>query len=54
MNSASGHTWDEMLPYRRLVDGVKVISLEGLLILKERGRLKDQADAEASRKVLGR
>lgn len=28
-------------------------SLEGLLRMKEHGRLKDQADAEAIRKVLG-
>ncbi len=54
MNSASGHTWAEMLPYRVRVEGVQVLSLEGLLVLKEHGRLKDQADAEAIKKALGR
>lgn len=53
MNSASGFTWEELLPYRRRVEGIHVLSLEGLLRMKERGRLKDQADAEAIRKALG-
>lgn len=53
MNSASGFTWQELLPYRRRVEGIHVLSLEGLLRMKERGRLKDQADAEAIRKALG-
>jgi hypothetical protein len=53
MNSASGFTWDDLAAYRIRVDGVPVISLEGLLRMKEHGRLKDQADAEAIRKVLG-
>jgi hypothetical protein len=53
MNSASGFSWQDMLPYRRRVEGVNVVSLEGLLRLKEKGRLKDQADAEAIRKALG-
>jgi hypothetical protein len=29
------------------------VSLEGLLRMKEHGRLKDQADAEAIRQALG-
>jgi hypothetical protein len=53
MNSASGFTWKDMLPYRRRLDGVNVVSLEGLLRLKEHGRLKDRADAEAIRAALG-
>ncbi len=53
MNSASGHTWAELAPYRKRIDGVMVVSLEGLLRMKEHGRLKDQADAEAIRKALG-
>jgi hypothetical protein len=53
MNSASGFTWSQLLPYRRRVEGINVLSLEGLLRMKEHGRLKDQADAEAIRKVLG-
>jgi hypothetical protein len=53
MNSASGLTWSELLPYRTRIEGVNVTSLEGLLRMKANGRLKDQADAEAIRKVLG-
>jgi hypothetical protein len=52
MNSASGLGWHELLPYRRRIEGINVLSLEGLLRMKEGGRLKDQADAEAIRKVL--
>ncbi len=54
MNSASGFTWEELRPYRTRVDGVHVLSLEGLLKMKEHGRLKDQADAEAIRRALGK
>jgi len=53
MHSASGFTWQELLPYRKRIDGINVLSLEGLLRMKEHGRLKDQADAEAIRKALG-
>ena len=53
MNSASGFSWKDMLPYRRRLEGVNVVSLEGLLRLKEHGRLKDRADAEAIRAALG-
>jgi hypothetical protein len=53
MNSASGFTWAELVPYRKRVDGIQVLSLEGLLKMKEHGRLKDQADAEAIRRALG-
>lgn len=53
MHSASGLSWKDLLPYRRRIEGINVISLEGLLRMKEHGRLKDQADAEAIRKVLG-
>lgn len=53
MNSASGFTWADMLPYRTRVEGINVVSLEGLLRLKENGRLKDRADAEAIRRALG-
>lgn len=53
MNSASGFSWEDMLPFRRTLDGVKVISLEGLHELKKNGRLKDRADAEAIRRALG-
>jgi hypothetical protein len=52
MNSASGLTWAELLPYRKRVDGINVVSLEGILRMKEKGRLKDQADAEAIRRAL--
>lgn len=53
MNSASGLTWQDLLPYRTRIDGINVVSLEGLLRMKEHGRLKDQADAEAIRHALG-
>ena len=53
MNSASGFTWQQLLPYRRRIEGINVVSLEGLLLMKEHGRLKDRADAEAIRKALG-
>ncbi len=52
MNSASGYTWADLLPYRRRVEGIQVVSLEGLLLMKAKGRLKDQADAEAIRRAL--
>jgi hypothetical protein len=35
------------------MDGIEVISLEGLLRMKAHGRLKDQADASAIRTALG-
>jgi hypothetical protein len=53
MNSASGLTWQDLLPYRSRIDGINVVSLAGLLRMKEHGRLKDQADAEAIRQALG-
>jgi hypothetical protein len=53
MNSASGLTWAELLPFRTRLDGVNLIDLRGLLRMKENGRLKDRADAEQIRKVLG-
>lgn len=53
MNSASGLTWNDLKHYRTRVEGVTVVSLEGLLRMKEHGRLKDQADAEAIRTALG-
>jgi len=53
MNSASGLTWAELVPYRKRVDDINVISLDGILRMKEKGRLKDQADAEAIRRALG-
>jgi hypothetical protein len=52
MNSASGYSWKDLLPYRTRVEGIQVVSLPGLLLMKEHGRLKDQADAEAIRKAL--
>ncbi len=52
MNSASGFTWEQMLPYRTRIEGINVVSLAGLLLMKEHGRLKDQADAEAIRQAL--
>ncbi len=52
MNSASGFTWRQLVPYRKRIEGINVVSLEGLLLMKEHGRLKDQADAEAIRRVL--
>jgi hypothetical protein len=52
LNSASGFTWEQLLPYRKRVEGMNVLSLEGLLRMKEHGRLKDQADAEAIRRAL--
>ena len=54
MNSASGFTWEQLLPYRRRIEGINVVSLEGLLLMKEHGRLKDRADAEAIRMALGK
>jgi hypothetical protein len=53
MNSASGFTWQELVPYRKRIDGINVLSLEGLLRLKQGGRLKDRADAEMIRRALG-
>ena len=53
MNSASGLSWADLQPYVKRIDGINVVSLEGLLRMKQGGRLKDQADAEAIRKVLG-
>ena len=53
MNSASGLSWDELVTYRRKVEGVWLISLPGLYLMKKSGRLKDRADAELIRKVLG-
>jgi hypothetical protein len=52
LNSASGFTWEQLLPYRQRIDGINVVSLEGLFRMKQHGRLKDQADAEAIRKAL--
>ena len=52
MNSASGLSWSDLAPYRTRIDGIRVVSLDGLLRMKEHGRLKDQADAEAIRKAL--
>ncbi len=54
MNSASGLTWSDLLPYRRRIEGINVISLEGLFRMKQHGRLKDQADAEEIRKALAK
>jgi hypothetical protein len=53
MNSASGFSWDELCSYRKRIEGINVLSLEGLLRMKENGRLKDRADAEEIRKALG-
>jgi hypothetical protein len=53
MNSASGFSWDELLRYRIRVEGINVLSLEGLLHMKANGRLKDRADAQAIRNALG-
>jgi hypothetical protein len=53
LNSASGFSWQELVPYRIRIDEINVLRLEGLLRMKEHGRLKDQADAEAIRTVLG-
>jgi hypothetical protein len=53
MNSASGFSWKDMTAYLIRVDGINVLSLDGLLRMKEHGRLKDRADAEAIRKALG-
>jgi hypothetical protein len=52
MNSASGLSWNDLAPYRTRIDGIRVVSLDGLLRMKEHGRLKDRADAEAIRKAL--
>jgi hypothetical protein len=52
MNSASGLSWNDLTPYRTRIDGIRVVSLDGLLRMKEHGRLKDRADAEAIRKAL--
>jgi hypothetical protein len=53
MNSASGFTWAQLLQFRKRIDGINVISLPGLLLMKQNGRLKDRADAEAIRRALG-
>ncbi len=52
MNSASGFSWQDMRVYRIRIDGIHVVSLEGLARMKEHGRLKDRADVEAIRKAL--
>ncbi len=52
MNSASGFSWQELARYRKRIGNVNLVSLEGLLRMKEHGRLKDQADAEAIRRAL--
>lgn len=52
MNSASGLSWADLARYRTRIDGINVVSLEGLLRMKENGRLKDRADAEAIRRAL--
>jgi hypothetical protein len=52
MNSASGFGWEELRPFRVRIDGINALSLEGLLKMKEHGRLKDRADAEAIRRAL--
>lgn len=52
MNSASGFSWQDMVGYRTRIEGMNVLSLAGLLRMKENGRLKDRADAEAIRKAL--
>jgi hypothetical protein len=52
MNRASGLTWQDLAQYRTRIEGINVVSLEGLLRMKENGRLKDKADAEAIRKAL--
>ena len=54
MNSASGFTWQELVKYRTRIDDINVIALEGLLRMKEKGRLKDLADAEAIRHALAK
>ncbi len=53
MNSASGFSWEELAAYRTRIEGVWVISLRGLRLMKQNGRLKDRADAEQIRKALG-
>ena len=53
MNSASGLTWKDLVPHRVRIEGINVIDLHGLLRMKENGRLKDRADAEQIRKILG-
>ena len=53
MNSASGYTWAELAPLRVRIEGLWVMSLPGLLRMKQNGRLKDQADAEQIRRALG-
>jgi hypothetical protein len=52
MNSASGFTWNDLLPYRTRIEGIHVLSLEGLMRMKQGGRLKDRADADAIRRAL--
>jgi hypothetical protein len=39
MNSASGYSWDDLVKYRTQVDGIWVIGLPGLLLMKQNGRL---------------
>jgi hypothetical protein len=53
MNSASGFSWNDLLSYRTRIEGINVLSLPGLLLMKEHGRLKDRADAEQIPKALG-
>ena len=52
MNSASGFTWEDLKAYRTRIEGINVMSLEGLARMKEHGRLKDRADVEAIRSAL--
>jgi hypothetical protein len=53
MNSASGRSWEELKPYMRTIEGIRVVNLSGLLLMKENGRAKDRADAEAIKRTLG-
>jgi hypothetical protein len=52
MNSASGFSWEQLKDYRVHIDGVCMVSLQGLLLMKQNGRPKDLADAAAIRRAL--
>jgi hypothetical protein len=52
MNSASGFGWEQLKGYVVRIEGVQVVSLRGLLLMKQNGRPKDLADAAAIRLAL--
>jgi hypothetical protein len=58
MPAACGHGWDELSRHITTIDvdglPVRILSLEGLLLTKERMRDKDRADARVLRAAIER